>query len=761
MAIMSGGFMAEKGQGAGVRDHCPDVRIHRVEKRERSGGGSLFRDDEGVTTTGMVLSLLITLALVFTSAQVYRLNTASAEVQDVADAAALAAENQVAEFMIVARFCDAVVLSLSLTGVAAFGLGIVALCTPATAPASAELIQAGENIFKTRDTFSDRAKAALEKLQEALPFFAAACAAGVAAENNDNISGSSYVSVALLVPDKGGDIVADNEDSSEELADEIDENADEIRDGAEKAEKAAQKAAEVKLEAFKRDCGDDPDYCMYERAYSLMGLSGSENPRYESVDAWSFSVALNRARHYYAYRAEHDEPEGVSTEDIARWRLRLTFYEYAAKVMRDEGYVHEDEDSFDANFPHLPRNTEEMTETSLYTDRIYLVTEEPVEGDGDDDEDEDEEEETELMMHAYEDCPGATGAVHSYQSISYLDSHDLVTCPECNFRASSMGKVAQASTSIDNGFEYHYDAVAQAAEEYKEAREEAEREKAKVKEKTGGLLDRLVEVLKEVLDKRIEVSPPGASGAVALVVNNGWEPAGGIFASGFVLAEGTLGARAAVSAATIIDEGSEEGRNAINSMLDGLRQDGGVAVGAAGIVLDIWSAMLTAYSNGLESLTGAIEVGLNQLPLASESGLGTWAADALNGALEGVGMQPAKVEALKPVLVNSAHVAEEDEGQFSKSLVYIKKRVIEHPLRSTDIFSSLLTDAESEAIDDVRGLGDSFDVASIELLGGGPSLPITIPLPDKLKEFGIDAIRGFFDDVRSIYAETTGVRVWE
>ena len=75
----------------------------------------LFRDEQGFTTTGMVLSLLITLALVFTAAQVYRINSASAEVQDVADAAALAAENQVAEFMIIARFCDAVVLSLSLS----------------------------------------------------------------------------------------------------------------------------------------------------------------------------------------------------------------------------------------------------------------------------------------------------------------------------------------------------------------------------------------------------------------------------------------------------------------------------------------------------------------------------------------------------------------------------------------------------------------------------------------------------------------------
>ena len=84
----------------------------------------------------MALALLVTLALLFSAAQVYRINAASAEVQDVADAAALAAENQVAEFMLVARVCDALILSLSLTGAMSAGLGVVCLCTPATASTS-------------------------------------------------------------------------------------------------------------------------------------------------------------------------------------------------------------------------------------------------------------------------------------------------------------------------------------------------------------------------------------------------------------------------------------------------------------------------------------------------------------------------------------------------------------------------------------------------------------------------------------------------
>lgn len=51
--------------------------------------------DQGFSTVGMVLALLISLALLFTCAKVYEVNTVSARVQETADAAVLAAENTV------------------------------------------------------------------------------------------------------------------------------------------------------------------------------------------------------------------------------------------------------------------------------------------------------------------------------------------------------------------------------------------------------------------------------------------------------------------------------------------------------------------------------------------------------------------------------------------------------------------------------------------------------------------------------------------
>ena len=115
---------------------------------------------------------------------------------------------------------------------------------------------------------------------------------------------------------------------------------------------------------------------MSERARTLAGMAGADNPRYASVDAWSFSVALDRARAYYARRLAVEAPEGSSTEERARSALRQRFYAYAADEA-GRGYVRESADSFDARFPHLPKNTDEMRGTALYTDCLLYTSPSP------------------------------------------------------------------------------------------------------------------------------------------------------------------------------------------------------------------------------------------------------------------------------------------------------------------------------------------------------------------------------------------------
>ena len=708
--------------------------------------GDLFRDEHGFTTTSMVLSLLITLSLVFTAAQVYRINSASAEVQDVADAVALAAENQVAEFMIIARFCDAIVLTLTLTGAAATGLGVVALCFPGTQEASGVLLKAGREIIKARDKFSDNASKVLNKLQEALPFFAAACAAGVAIANNGDSSGANYLGIAVLVPIKGKEIeIKEDNEEEEELLDDIDEQSDDIREKTREIEEATEEAARSKERAFMRDCGDNPDYCMYERAESLAGLYGAENPLYTSVDTWSFQVALNRAKAYYRERLYYEEPANDSVDEQARSALRTNFYRYMVNVL-DSAFVWDTPDSFEANFPHVPGNTNEMRRTSLYTDRVYPVT---------------KAKSGKFVMHAWHGCPEAAGSI-ALGSIEDMENGDYETCPTCGFTATSMGQVAQASSSINNGFEYHYEAVADEARAYQQARRKADSPKQEVEDSVGGLLDKLREVLKSTADKRIEVSPPGRYGAIAFVVNAGSTSTAGGFASGFVTGSRSLGPRAAIAAATLVDEGTDEGKSVLNSALDGLREYCGTFVDVVNIVFDIWSWLLVAYANGQKALTEVVEKGLNSLHFIGVSGLGTWAAGKLTDSIKDVGLQPAEVGALKPVIVNTAHVAAKGDNAFAKGFVVVKQQIVAHPMMSTDLFSSLLTEAERTALSKLDDFGDSIQIASIELLGeGGPTIPITIPLPDAVKSQGSAAIQELFARIRSFYFETTGVRVWE
>ena len=546
------------------------------------------------------------------------------------------------------------------------------------------------------------------------------------------------------------------------IAMEADEEADEIKENAEKAEEAAQEANRSKERAFLHDCGYYPDYCMYERAAHLAGLSGGDNPLYYSVDTWSFSVALERARHYYFERYCSETPSG-SVEDQARSALRKRFYDYAIDLL-DEGYVSESEDSFEAYFPLLPSNTSEMRSTPLYTEQVYPVTIDT------------KETQTEIeidgvpyiqttteqsyVMHAWSGCPNAS-PVASYGSIRMLEGGGFKECPVCKFRASSMGKVAAASTSIPNGFEYHYREVAREAEAYEQAREEERQPKEEVEKSVSELIQELVDAMKETVDKRIAPEPPGRYGSVAFVVNTGsTSPARG-FASGFVSRTGRLGPRAAIAGATLLDEGSDAGSTVLNSVLDNLRDGGGVAIGAAGMVLDAWSWLVCAYGNGQAALQTAIADGLNGLPLVGASGLGTWAADKLKGAIDAVGLQPAEVGALKPVLVNSGHVAAKSESGMAR-LVSIKQRVVAHPMMSTDLFASVLTDAEQTALARINAMGDSFTIASVELLGeGGPAIPITIPIPQPVKDYGLSAVQSLFGRVRSFYIETTGVRIWE
>ena len=708
----------------------------------------IFHDEEGFSTVGMVLALLVTLALIFSTAQVYQVNSASATIQNVADAAALAAENEVAEFYIVAQVCDAVILSLSLTGIAAYGLGIAALCTPVTAPYSETLIKAGSDILKARNQFAEKAASGLNAIQKLLPFLSAANAESVIVANSGGSMQASYVGIAFLLPFEGEEITVGSTEAAAELEEEVAEHKDEIQEAADKAEEAAKQANAEKERAFRYDCGNAPGYCMYERANTLASVPEHENPLYMTSETWDFSVALKRAQAYYPLRLNHEAPADASVEEQARSALRKRFYAYAA-VEVAKGYVIDDE-HFKAYFPKLPKNTTEMKATSLYTETVYPKT---TSGSGS------------LMMHAWIGCPGMSlGAASGVGSIKEMDNDPFETCPYCEFTVSGFGKIAAASSSIENGFEYHYLIVADAAVAYQKAREAYSPHAQEVKDSVGGLFDHVKKAFKEAVSYRIVAKPPGRYGAIALVVNVAQVPASTNFASAFVDTEGTLGVQAAISAATLVGDSPEEGATVISSLLDGVANDSGnFGIGLVDTVLDLWSFLLFAYTEGHRSLADGIKNALDSIPLASASGLGTWASDAFSELVETLGLEPANLEALKPVLVNSAHVLEADDSGFAAQLLEIKRSYIAlEGSGSDDLFSTVLTQLEASALRGIEDLDGEIVIASIELLGEGkPSIPITIALPPAIKAAASDLISRAVDALRGIMPSWSGIRRWE
>lgn len=702
----------------------------------------LFRDEEGVTTVGMVVALLVTLALIFSSAQVYRASSASAEIQEVADVAALAAENEVAEFMVAVRVCDALVLSLTLLSASVYGLGAAALCVPAAASVGVQLVELGGKVLEARNAFADKAARGLDALQKALPFLAAANASSVAVANNANAADASYLAVAMLVPAQGDPITVGAEPSLEDLGSSITESAEDVKRAAAEAEAAAQAANEAKLRAFEHDCGSNPAYCMYERAGRLAGLSANANPLYQSVDAWSFSVALNRARAYYAARLANEAPRSGSVEEQANSALRKRFYAYAVEQL-SFGYVVDTSDSFEAYFPHLFRNTDQMRGTSLYDEAVYPVTEEA----------------GSRVMHAWSGCPQASGAAFS-GSLRELDAGGFDTCPSCRFTVSSLGNVAAASTSISNGFEYHYEAVARACEDYASARAQLDPKASYVKGQVGSLLETCAEVVLQAGNKRIEATPPGSKGAVSLVVNVASSPADAGFESSFVAGGQTLGARAAVSGATLVADASHDGATVISSLLDGFGRDGGGAVGAVRIVLDCWSSLLGAFSKGQEALVGAVEQALGSLPLVGPSGLGSWAAGKLRDSLDAVGLAPAQLDALKPVLVNTGHVTAAGDDAFSASFATAKQRALSASSPSTSLFVALVDGVESSVLDHVERLEDGVVVATVEFPAAGLSFPVTLALPPAVSQGAAGFVEQCAEVVRSFAGSLSSVRSW-
>lgn len=673
---------------------------------------SFVKDEGGFTTPAAALAILLACSLVFICARGVIIGSRSGQIQYVADAGALAADNSVAEFVTIGQTVDAILLSMSLLGLSVFAVSAVAAFIPGAQSVALDIADVGTKILKARDRFADSATRGLTTAQKALPALCAVRSAEVV-QANAQASGLPYVGVAITSPMSGADISFADDTGVEDAAREIQSREDEIQEESVRQNAAQEREDAAKRRAWLADCGNE-GMSMFERAESLSGIAGSLNPRYSTIEPWRFSVPLERAKAYYDARYDEEPGAGAqgSPEEIAESVARKKFYAYARERV-SEGYI-EISQSGD-ELPHLEGlflNSTQIGETPLYTDSSYPVSQNA----------------GTRYIHAYAACPlCAEGERSGSACVAEVDSGGVQICPVCKFSARTLGRVPSASTSIDNGFEYYYRAVVEASRDYAEAVRDGEQAKQHLTEARDSIGQFLQDAIKSLKGKRYDPQPPGRYGCLCLVLAPGSE----LKKIPFVQDGAMMPARVALSGATLAGDPESDEGNIITGITQGLVAPDSLAAGPAKIIFGAWGTMLGAYTKGNDSIKSGFRKTLGAIPVVGTT-LSEEATTKFEDAMSAAGLEPADLKTYKPVVVNTSHIIERDQGKAAQTLSRMKQ--------AASLYSAISVGDVDALVQDLKGIpeiGEYLDehgltIASIPLaeigLGTGDG-KLYFPIP--------------------------------
>lgn len=664
-------------------------------------GIDLFIEDGAYTTVTAAASLLVVLALVFSAAAAVWSLSRAGDTQAAADATALSGANVVSSYHTAATVVDASILSLGLTGLAVTGAGMVGLLVPGVNAAAGEAVDAGVRILRMRNEFAASASKGLKSVEEGLPYLVAANATRTcAAQGTDRMR---FSGTAVAVPwESASEFPALSEeqipvDGLERAAGDLDEAARELT-------RAAEESEADKRRAWIADCGRE-GMNMQERAARLSGLSAAENPDFASSVTWSPEVGLERARAYYRWRRDHDAPDGAGVEARADAAARHAFYRFACDEL-ERAHIREGEGGIEADLPLLPRNTAEVRESRLYTGEVWPSTREAAG----------------LTLHFEASCPGARGSQGGALPLSAIDAGRARTCSVCEFSVGDVGRAPAASTSIDNGFEYHLREFTEALGDYVASRNREIELERKAQGKAEAAGDSFEDALAAVAGKRPRIAPPGRQGCVALVVSDG-TAAPGELDSSFNEA-GALPARGAISAAVLARDPATRENNVLGSFFSTVEERSGSSVaGVVGDVMDLWGDLLVSYGDLAARADSVMEGLFGGLDLLGAGPVARWLGDRVRAAMAGLGLEPVDLSYRKPVLTDSARViARSDLAGLSEAQGLLRSI----PL-GTDDPGAVLEALGYEVRSSLAAA--EFTIAEIPLPGGG-SIPLTIRLRD-------------------------------
>lgn len=690
----------------GLAGRCrPRARCKRGGFMGRAGI-DLFIEDGAYTTLSSAVVILVVLTLLFSSTAAIWSMSRAGDTQAAADSGALAGANVVSSYHTAATVVDASILSLGLAGFATIGTGLVAILIPGAELAAGDMVDTGIEIIKTRNKFAKSASKGLQKIETALPYLVAARATqAVSAQDTE---GATYTGTALAVPRTSeSDFVA--LEGSEISTDVIKDTSKDLERAADELQKASEETAKAKERAWLADCGgSDPASvgscsCMWERARSLAKLSDIENPHYASSVTWEPQVALDRAKAYYRLRLANEAPQGSSVETKAESAARKAFYTYASAEV-NRAYITEDGDRTTSYIPLLPRNTDEVRATELYTDAAWPTST----NDG------------KTYLHYGTSCPNyKKGTPGGLASVAAYDGQDK--CNRCHFGVSSLGAVAAPSTSIENGFEYHFDEFKGALEDYVECRNkelELMRQTEDEADRAGNAFD---EAIKALSGERPRIAPPGRNGVVAFAVSGAISSPDELSSS--FNAAVRLGERGAISAAVLAPDDATAQNNVLSRFFSTLEERSGGVAGVLDGVMDVWGRLLVGYGDiqgSADELMGEMIDGLGGGSGALGS-IASWLGDTVSASVAALGLEPCDLRLRKPVLTDTANVIK-SPGSDITGLSKVQDKLRSIPLGVTD--PKALCEALEYQVERTIS-GTVFTLAEIPLPGGG-SIPLTV-----------------------------------
>lgn len=690
----------------GLAGRCrPRARCKRGGFMGRAGI-DLFIEDGAYTTLSSAVVILVVLTLLFSSTAAIWSMSRAGDTQAAADSGALAGANVVSSYHTAATVVDASILSLGLAGFATIGTGLVAILIPGAELAAGDMVDTGIEIIKTRNKFAKSASKGLQKIETALPYLVAARATqAVSAQDTE---GATYTGTALAVPKTSeSDFVA--LEGSEISTDVIKDTSKDLERAADELQKASEETAKAKERAWLADCGgSDPASvgscsCMWERARSLAKLSDIENPHYASSVTWEPQVALDRAKAYYRLRLANEAPQGSSVETKAESAVRKAFYTYASAEV-NRAYITEDGDRTTSYIPLLPRNTDEVRATELYTDAAWPTST----NDG------------KTYLHYGTSCPNyKKGTPGGLASVAAYDGQDK--CNRCHFGVSSLGAVAAPSTSIENGFEYHFDRFKDALKKYVECRNkelELMRQTEDEADRAGNAFD---EAIKALSGERPRIAPPGRNGVVALAVSGAISSPDELNSSFNTTVR--LGERGAISAAVLAPDDATAQNNVLSRFFSTLEERSGGVAGVLDDVMDVWGRLLVGYGD----IQGSADELMDEMidDLGGDSGalgsIASWLGDTVSASVAALGLEPCDLRLRKPVLTDTANVIK-SPGSDITGLSNAQDKLRSIPLGVTD--PKALCEALEYQVERTIS-GTVFTLAEIPLPGGG-SIPLTV-----------------------------------